>query len=359
MRTPSSSSTGSKPQALGEREGLRHVVDRPGGNARRVQPLGPGIRRVGRERGLQLGGELLAVGDPPGVRREPCIADELRPAEDAAEALEDRVVAARQRQVAVRGAERLVRRDRRVPVARARGHRVRVQERGAEVQQRGEGAVHQRHLDVLARAGRGARLQRGERPDRRVEPGEHVGQRGARLARRPVRVAGDRHVPAHRLDEQVVAGELARRLAGAEGADRRVDDARVALADRGVAQPEPVHRAGPEGLEHDVRARAELGGERLVAGVAQVERQRALAAVEAQVVRRALVDERGTPLARVVTRPGALDLDDVGSEVAERLRAERSGEHAGEVGDEQAVEGTVGHGAAGYAAPPHAHPRHQ
>ena len=66
---------------------------------------------------------------------------------------------------------------------------------------------------------------------------------------------------------------------------------------------------------------------------------RALVAVEPQVVRRALVRPRRSPRARVVAGVRALDLHDVGAEVAERHRAERAGEHAREVGDEQAVAG--------------------
>ena len=54
----------------------------------------------------------------------------------------------------------------------------------------------QRDLHVLADP-RGA--QRGQDPDRRVQPAEHVGERRADLQRRPVGLAGDRHQPADRL----------------------------------------------------------------------------------------------------------------------------------------------------------------
>ena len=61
-------------------------------------------------------------------------------------------------------------------------------------------------------------------------------------------------------------------------------------------------------------------------------------------VRRALVRPRRAPAARVVAGARALDLDDVGAQVGEGHRAERAGQHAREVGDEQAVQGGRVHG---------------
>jgi hypothetical protein len=182
--------------------------------------------------------------------------------------------------------------------------------------------------------------------DRRVQAAHHVDERGADLQRPPVRLAGDRHQPAHRLQQQVVAGQRRRPLARAERADRAVHDARVGARDVVVAQPEPVGGARPERLDHDVGAIAQLAREREIGRVLEVEDDRALVAVEAQVVGRALLDERRPPGARVVAAVGPLDLDDVGPEVAQRHRAQRPGEHAREVGDEDAVKGRGGHGAA-------------
>ena len=72
-------------------------------------------------------------------------------------------------------------------------------------------------LDALALAGGVAMAQRGEDPDRREQPGEHVDERDADLLRLAVGRAGDAHQPAERLHEQVVAGQ---RGAGA-GAEAR------------------------------------------------------------------------------------------------------------------------------------------
>ena len=59
---------GLQAEPRGEREGLRDVVDRAGGDARGVQPLGPRVGGVRRERGLELGRQLVAMGDALGVR---------------------------------------------------------------------------------------------------------------------------------------------------------------------------------------------------------------------------------------------------------------------------------------------------
>ena len=62
--------------------------------------------------------------------------------------------------------------------------------------------------------------------------------------------------------------------------------------------------ARPEGLDHDVGAGAQLARQGEVARVLEVEDDRALVAVEAQEVRRALVGERRSPGAGVVAGRG-------------------------------------------------------
>ena len=126
------------------------------------------------------------------------------------------------------------------------------------------------------------------------------------------------------------------------------DTSRGLPAARSVSpsRPQRRHQPGPEGLDQHVGARAELARQLAVARVAEVERDRALVAVEPEVVgasrRRATAAPRGA-----CRRPpsGPLDLDHVGAEVAQHHRGERAREHAREVGDEEAVEraGDGGH----------------
>src|ERR687889_231167 len=77
---------------------------------------------------------------------------------------------------------------------------------------------------------------------------------------------------------------------------------------------------------------------RAVAVVGEVEGDRALVAVQPEVVRRLAFAPRRTPGARVVAAVGPLHLDHVRSEVAEQHRRQRPGQDAGEVGDQESVE---------------------
>jgi hypothetical protein len=85
--------------------------------------------------------------------------------------------------------------------------------------------------------------------------------------------------------------------------------------------------------------------QRLPLGRGHVDRDRALVAVAGGevaglvgVVAVRVLDERRAPGARVVAHAGALDLDDVGTQVREDLRAPRAREHAGQIEDLDAVE---------------------
>ncbi len=338
MRTPSVSSTGSRPSSAAKAKACATSLIGPGRHARLAQPDDPVVGRRRREGGLELGGQLVAVLHARRVGGEALVAGQLRAPDDRAQTAEDRVVADGDREVAVGGRERLVRGDRRVAIAHAPRHRARVEMGRGLVEQAGQRRVHERDLDVLAPAVAIAGVQGREDAVGGEEAADHVDERRADLQRPPVGLAGDRHEPAHRLQQQVVAGQRRGPLARAEGADRAVHDAGVGARDLVVAEAEAVAGARPEGLDDDVGADAQLARERHVGRVLEVERDRALVAVEAQVVGRALVDERRPPGARVVAAVGALDLDHVGPEVAEAHRAQRAGEHPREVGDEDAIE---------------------
>ena len=88
--------------------------------------------------------------------------------------------------------------------------------------------------------------QRALDPDHREQPADEVDDRRAGLQRPPVLLAGDAHQPAHRLREEVVAGQRARRLAGAERGHRAGDEARVGsrAACRRRAPSAPSARGG-------------------------------------------------------------------------------------------------------------------
>lgn len=204
----------------------------------------------------------------------------------------------------------------------------------AVVDQAGQGRGQQVDLDVLPGAGGVAVVQGGEDPDRGVVAGHHVEHRDPGPVGRAVGVTGQAHQAGHGLHHQVVAGHVTPGT-GSETADGRVDHARIGGTDAVVAEPEPVHAAGPEVLDDDVGAAGQFAGGGHVVGLAQVERDRALAPVDAEEVGGLVVSHRRPPGAGVVTGP-ALDLDHVGAQVGQEHGGVGAGQDAGEVRDQEA-----------------------
>ena len=120
--------------------------------------------------------------------------------------------------------------------------------------------VHQRDLDVASAAGPLPLGQRGLDPDHREQPADEVDDRGADLQRRAVLLAGDAHQPAHRLEQEVVAGQAPRLVAGGpEGGDRAGDEPRVARAERVAVEAPARHQPGAEGLDQHVGPQRRAG----------------------------------------------------------------------------------------------------
>ena len=97
-----------------------------------------------------------------------------------------------------------------------------------------------------------------------------------------------------------------------------------------VIEPEALQRAGLEILQNDVGSRGDGAHDLLPFGLVEIERDRALAAVDRKVVaglagRLAgfVLEKRRPPRARVVAHAGALDLDDVGAEIGQNLTGPR------------------------------------
>ncbi len=199
------------------------------------------------------------------------------------------------------------------------------------VRQHRELDVEEPEVDPLTRAGTLAQPQRRQHGDRAVEAGEEVGIGHPGLLRRPVRLAGQVHDPAHRLDDEVVARPRGQRPVLAEAGHRGIDHPGVRRRDRRIVEPEPDQPADLEVLHHHVRAGGERPGAGEVVRVGEVERDAALAAVAGvEVGRRAVGGERRPPAAGLVAA-GRLDLDHVGAEVGEGLADPRPGEHPREL----------------------------
>ena len=143
---------------------------------------------------------------------------------------------------------------------------------------------------------------------RRVQAGEQVDDRdpdphrpAARLA---VGQAGDAHHPAHRLDDEIVAGAVGVGPVLPEAGDRRIDQARIGGAEAGGVEAELVEAADLEILDHDIGLPGQLADQRRAFGPGEVDRRGLLAAVGAEEIGGdplvALAVPRRAPVARVV-----------------------------------------------------------
>ncbi|CAD5296742.1 hypothetical protein BOS5A_230455 [Bosea sp. EC-HK365B] len=217
------------------------------------------------------------------------------------------------------------------------------------VAEHGNLGIEQRHVEHRAFASRIAPAQRGEDAGGGIKTGIDVGDGIARLHRRALGLAGDRHRAAHSLDQEVVAG--ARRIGAvlAEAGDRAIDQPRIGLAHRGGVEPVFDEPADLEVLDRHVGMGGEAMNQRLALFRAEIGRDRTLAAIGRVEIggREMLVagalDEGRPPFAGVVTL-GCLDLDDIGAEIGKQLADPGPGKDARQFKDAQAGEGRgVGH----------------
>src|SRR5439155_9615910 len=168
--------------------------------------------------------------------------------------------------------------------------------------------------------------------------GDEIGDGGTDLDGRPVGEPGDVHDPRLGLHDEVVAGAVRLRPGLPKARDRAVDEPRVAARERSVAEPELVHRPGPEVLDEDVALSDERTEDRLALRRLEIQRDALLVAVDGHEVRR-LAAREGWPAPRVVALPGLFDLYDLGTHVAQHHRAVRPRGDAREVQDTDTDEG--------------------
>ncbi len=174
---------------------------------------------------------------------------------------------------------------------------------------------------------------------------DEVGERSAGAHRRPVGEPGHREQAPRRLGDDVVGDLSGARPGRAEPRERGDHEARVAALQNVGTEPFRGHPTGAEVLDHRVRAVDEPQEDLAPLRMADVERDRALAAIHV------LERERRVPLGRgavaiVVAGTRPLDLDDVRAEIGEHRRREGPRDHPGQVEDAQAFEHAAGHGRA-------------
>ena len=203
-------------------------------------------------------------------------------------------------------------------------HRVR---RDLEALQRDLRSV-ERDVHLLALAGGARTQQRRQRAHRQQDRARLVGDRGARRRGRAAVVARLRHDAAHRLPHDVDARPARHRSQRAEAGRRAVDDGGVHGAQILVTQPEALHHAGAEVVDHHLHARDEALHDLDRARLLEVERDAALAAVVRDEVGDGAVAREDVAAALAVA---PLDLDDLGAHVGHQRRGERPLLRPGEV----------------------------
>jgi hypothetical protein len=147
------------------------------------------------------------------------------------------------------------------------------------------------------------------------------------------RHAGDRHQPAHALRDLIDAGAALIGPVLAKAGDAAVDGARVDLPDRVVIDTEPVLDGRLEVLDHDIGLLGQFHEDRQPFLALQVQRDRALVAVQVLEIR-AVAAAAG----RVSLLPRRLDLDHVGTPIGKLAHCRRPGAVRGQVENLEPVE---------------------
>src|SRR5262249_14194586 len=137
-------------------------------------------------------------------------------------------------------------------------------------------------------AGLAAARKRGKHRDGRIHARHDVDDRDANFFRAAtglvVGLAGDAHEAAHGLDHEIVSDCIASRPGLAEAGDGAVDQARIDRLEVVIAEPEARERANLEIFQHDVGTYRERAHDPLSFGLVELDRDRALAAIDAEII---------------------------------------------------------------------------
>ena len=156
-----------------------------------------------------------------------------------------------------------------------------------------------------------------------VQAGGEIGQRHAGLDRGAVRFAGHAHHAGRSLDGDVEATFGATRTVLPESRDRAVDERGLARSEPVPAKAQALHGPGAAVLQQHLGLQHELARDLQVGRLLEVQRDRALAAVEAGEVLAVAAGQRW-PGAHGVTL-GRFDLDHLGAEIGQQHAGERPG----------------------------------
>ena len=199
-----------------------------------------------------------------------------------------------------------------------------------------EHAVLHGREHLLAAARRVPLVQSGDDAQRQMQSGSAVADLRPGDERRAVVEAGRGRRAAGTLRDVLVDLAVFVRP-GAEALDRGDNHPRVELADALPGEAHAVERARSEILHEDIAFLDQGLEDRLAFRMLGVDRDRALVAVEHREVQAVRSRNVAQLAARDVPLACAFDLDDVGAQPGEKLRARRTRLHVREVEDANAV----------------------
>ena len=199
--------------------------------------------------------------------------------------------------------------------------------------------VDQRNLDSLATAKPVARDHGGEDCAGRGHRGSGVDDRHGRSHRHSAAFAGQGHEPARGLKHRIVAAPGDRsRFVAPVARNRAIDQSRIVFRDAVIVEAEPFHDSIGKIFDDDVGARDELERDFPPRIGFEIERDAALVAIGAEIKGALSTAGGGHVMTTVITLDRHLDLDDLGAEVGELLRAVGPGEHLREIDHAQTLE---------------------
>jgi hypothetical protein len=220
---------------------------------------------------------------------------------------------------------------------------------GGEEREHARHAIGERGRHLLAMPGAASPHERGEDPHRRVRAGDHVRDRRRGAHPGSGWIAVHAHEAAHRLRDEVERRAVGVRAVETEAGHVAAHEVGLDRPQRVAPEAHPVHHARAVVVDHDVRP-GEQPAEHLLRLVgAEIERDRALIAVEGGEVERVAV-ARGTLRAHRVALAGRLHLDDLRPHVREEHRAERPGDDARQIDDADAFELHASRAGRGYSS---------
>src|ERR1700722_9211978 len=186
-----------------------------------------------------------------------------------------------------------------------------------------QNAILHRGGDLLSLACDRALIERGDDAKRQMQPGAAIADLRAGDERQSVAKTGGGGGAAGALRDVLI--HLAILVGtGAEALDRRHDHLRIEGVDLFPRKSHAVEYAGAEILHQDITALDQCGEDFLALGILGVERDRALVIVEHGEIQAVGIRDILQLAARNIADAGALDLDHVGAEPRQQLRARRA-----------------------------------